>query len=126
MIVADERVAQFVSNQLQFGLCPPWTTIGIEREGQITAGVIINHFEGDDAHFTVAGKGWTRGFMKAFGQYVFGNLGCLRVTAITEQPEVVRLAIKMGGQIEGSLRNHFGKGRDGIVIGILAEEYRFS
>lgn len=126
MIVADERVARFVSEEVGFGLCPPYSVIGIEKDGMIVAGVLINQFEGHDCHITVAGKGWTRGFIETVGQYVFEQLGCIRVTLTTEQPLVVSLAVRLGGQVEGCLRNHFGPGRNGTIIGILREEFRYA
>ena len=124
MIVTGEKVARFVSGALGFGLCPPYSAVGIERDGEITAGVLVNHFEGADCHVTVAGTGWTRGFLQAVGRYVFGQLGCLRCTIITEKPHVVALAKRLGGEVEGCLRDHFGEGRNGTIIGILAREYR--
>lgn len=125
MIVNDERVARFVSERLNFALCPPYTCVGIEKGGEIVAGVLFNFFEGKDIHFSVAGKGWTKAFLSAVGDYVFGALGCERATLITEQPAVVTLGLKLGGQVEGCLRNHFGKGRHGTVVGVLKEEYRY-
>lgn len=125
MIVIDERVARFVSDELGFGLCPPYTVMGLEHEGTVIAGVLINHFEGHDCHITVAGTGWTRGFLSAVGDYVFDRLGCLRCTFITEQPHAAALALRLGGQVEGCLRSHFGEGRDGTLIGLLKQEYRY-
>jgi len=125
MIVADERVARFVSECIGFGLCPPFTTIGIERNGTVIAGVIFSQFEGNDVHVTVAGKGWTRSFLQAVGSYVFDQLGCDRMTFITERPHVAALAVRLGGQVEGCLRSHFGPGRNGIIIGCLKEEYAY-
>ncbi|WP_434733763.1 GNAT family N-acetyltransferase [Rhizobium sp. YTUHZ044] len=124
-IVTDDRVAAFVSQALDFGLCPPWTCLGIEKSGRVVAGVVFNHFEGHDLHVTIAGHGWTRRFAQAVGDYVYRQLGCERMTAITEQASIVHIAERMGGQVEGLLRNHFGPGRDAFVIGILRDEYRF-
>jgi hypothetical protein len=125
VIVAGEHVARFVSDRLGFALCPPYYAVGIQKDGRVTGGVLINHFEGADVHATAAGSGWTPGFMKALGQYVFQQLGCSRMTMVTEQPGVAKLACRLGGQIEGTLRSHFGKGRDGTIIGVLADEWRF-
>lgn len=125
MIVAGENVAKFVSDSLGVGLCPPYTAIGIERDGKVTAGVIFNVFEEVDVHVTVAGKGWTPNFMRAVGDYVFGALDLQRMTIVTEHAKIAELAVRLGGQIEGRLRNHFGVDRDGIVAGILRDEYRF-
>lgn len=125
MIITDERAARFVSQRLGLGLCPPFTCMGIERGGRIIAGVIVHCFEGASVHVTVAGTGWTRGFLKAVGAYVYTQLGCLRVTITTEREAVAQLAERLGGKREGVLRDQFGRGRDGIVIGILESEYRF-
>jgi RimJ/RimL family protein N-acetyltransferase len=125
MIVGDERVAQFVSDRLGFGLCPPYTCMGIERDGEIVGGVLFNCFEGHDLHVSVAGCGWTRAFLKAVGEYVFDQLGCERMTAITADEVTATFAERLGGQYEGTLRSHFGAGRDGIICGILASEYKF-
>lgn len=125
MIISGEEVARFVSGQCGFGLCPPYSAIGIQRDGKIVAGALFNQFEGRDVHVTIAGKGWSRSFIDAVGHYVFGQLGCSRMTATTEQMPVVRIAERLGGQVEGRLRNHFGPGRDGIIVGILREEWNF-
>jgi len=125
VIVSGEPVAKFVSDRLGFGLCPPYTAIGVERDGQIVGGVLLNHFEGLDVHVTVAGTGWTRGFLRDLGGYVFGALGCLRATIVTERQEVIDLAQRLGGEVEGKLRDHFGRNRDGIIVGVLAEDYKF-
>lgn len=125
MIVGDERVLKFVSDALGVSLFPPFTAMGIEKNDEIVAGVIFNCFEGSDVHITVAGHGWSRGFYAEVGDYVFHKLGYERMTAITEDHKVARLAEKLGGQIEGRMRNHFGVGRDAFIIGILKDEYRF-
>jgi RimJ/RimL family protein N-acetyltransferase len=125
VIVTGEPVARFVSERLGFGLCPPYTAMGIERNGEIVAGAIFNHFEGADVHVGIVGTGWTRGFIRAVGEYVFGQLGCERMTAITREESVCDFARRLGGQVEGRLRSHFGPGEDGIVCGILRDEWRF-
>lgn len=125
MIVSDERVAQFVSHRLGVGLCPPYSTIGIERNGRIVAGAVFNQFEGPDVAVSIAGTGWSREFMRQVGRYVYDTLGCERMTVTTEFPQVASYAERLGGKREGLLRNHFGAGRDGIIVGILRDEYRF-
>lgn len=125
MIVTGEPVEWFVSARLGISVVPPYTSMGIERDGQIVAGVIFHCFEGAAVHITAAGKGWTRGFLWAVGHYVFQQLKCERITFTTEQPEVVALAKRLGAQEEGILRNQFGKGRNGIVLGVLRDEWRY-
>jgi RimJ/RimL family protein N-acetyltransferase len=124
-IVTDIRVAQFMETVLGKPFIPPYTAMGIEKDGEIIGGVIFNHIEDHDAHVSVAGKGFSRGFMAEVGNYSFGVLNLQRLTAITEQPKVVRIAERLGGQIEGLMRNHFGEGRDAYILGILAKDFRF-
>jgi RimJ/RimL family protein N-acetyltransferase len=123
LIVTDERVAKFISDAVGKGFVPPFTCMGIERHGEIIAGVLFNVYEPPDVHVTVAGHGWTKSFLTDVGQYVFGTLRCQRMTAITEQPRIVRIAERLGGQVEGMLRNHFGPGRNAFIVGILKEDY---
>lgn len=125
MIVTDERVALFVSEGCGVAFVPPYTVMGIERNGEIIAGALFNVFEGADLHVSVAGHGWNRAFFKAVGEYVFGQLGYERMTALTESPKVVNIAERLGGKVEGLMRSHFGKGRDAFVVGILRDEYKF-
>ncbi len=124
-IVTDERVPRFVGALVGRIIYPPFTAMGIERDGKIVAGVVFNCFDGADIHVTVAGHGWTRAFLRSVGNYLFEQIGVARCTAITEQAPVVGLALRLGGQIEGTLRDHFGPGRDGILIGILKDERKF-
>ena len=125
MIVSDERVARFVSERLGLGLCPPYVAIGTERRGEIVNGVLLNVYEGASIHVTAAGGGWSRGLLSAVGRYVFDQLGCERMTAITRCDDVAQLARRLGGVVEGRMRSHFGPGQDGIVLGILREDYRY-
>lgn len=124
-IVDDERVAAFVSEKLDTHFLPPYTTIGIESDGEIIAGALFNCFEGYDVHMSVAGHGWTKGFLADVGHYVFDVLKCERLTALTEQPKVVQLAERLGGQVEGMLRNHFGPGRNAFIVGFLRDEWKW-
>lgn len=125
MIVVGERVALFVSERLGITLCPPYTTMGIERRGEIVAGVIFHCYETYGVHVTAAGSGWTPGFIKAVGAYVFGQLGCIRITVTTPDVEVARYAERLGGQVEGLMRDQFGEGRDGWIVGVLKSEWRY-
>lgn len=125
MIVTDDRAAKFVSEHLGFPLCPPYSVMGIERDGVITGAVLFNQFEGAGVHVSAAGRGWTLPFMRALGDYVYRQLGCERMTLTTESEAVAQYAERLGGKREGLLRSHFGPGRDGIVIGVLKSEYLY-
>lgn len=125
MIVSDDRVVRFAETRLGWNFVPPYSCIGIEQDGEIVAAAVFNQFESRDIRLTAVGAGWSRRFLMEVGRYVFGYLDCLRMTAVTEQDEVIRLALRIGGQVEGRLRNHYGYGRDGILIGFLKEEWRY-
>jgi len=126
LIVTDARVPRFVGAHVGTIIYPPYTAMGIERNGEIIGGVVFNCFTGADVQATVAGHGWSRAFLAAVGDYVYRQLGVARMECTTEQEAVAILAERLGGKREGVLRDKFGKGRDGIVIGVLEQEYKFN
>lgn len=125
MIVDGEGVARFVSERLGFPITPPYTTMGLEKDGALVAGVIFHCWEGKSVHVTIAGEGWTRSFIREVGRYVFGQLGCSRMTVTTPYPKVVDYAIRLGGKVEGVLRDQYGEGLDATLVGIIAKEWRY-
>jgi hypothetical protein len=128
VIVYDDRVAWFVADRIGSPIVPPFTCIGLERDGQIVAGGVFNIYTGPDIQLTIAAdKGCvTRALLRAWKHYVIEQSGCLRVTVETEQPAVVDMALRLGGKIEGIKRHLFGQRRDGYVIGILGSEWKLT
>lgn len=126
MIVSDERVARFVGERCGTIIYPPYTCLGVERAGVIIGGAIFNCFTGYDVEMTVAGeaRAFTRQFYRAVQEYVFTQMGCLRISVTTESEKVIELAKRLGAHTEGCKRNHFGIGRDGVVLGILKEDWK--
>ena len=127
MIVTGDCVARYVSEKLNCTICPPFTAMGIERNGKIVAGTIFSQFEHPDIHVTVAGEtgAFTHNYIRAVGEYVFRTNGCIRMTIVTEQPKVIEIATRLGAKKEGKLRNHFGVNRDGTIMGILKEDWPY-
>lgn len=127
MIVTDSRVVHYVAMRCQTAFVPPFTAMGIESDGQIVAGAIFNIFTGFDIEVTVAGepRAFTRAFIREVGRYVFETAGCLRMSITTEQPHIIEIAMRLGSQKEGRKRNLYGEGRDGILLGLLKEDWRF-
>lgn len=125
MIVTDDRVVKFVGSKIDRIIYPPFTAIGLERDGKIVSGVIFNCFTGYDLNVTVAGSYFPRSFIKAVGYYVFSQLGCLRMSITTDQPHVIELSHRLNAQTEGYKKNHFGQGKDATILGILREDWKF-
>jgi hypothetical protein len=125
-LAVDERVVEFVSRKIGHAIYPPFTAIGLERGGKIVAGVVFNCFTGPNVEATVAADhgALSVALIRACGRYAFGQLGCERVTFTTESRKVVSLAQRLNARVEGSLRSYFGRGRDGIVLGLLREDWK--
>lgn len=121
----DGRIAIYLAERLNTLFHPPFVAMACERDGEIVAGMLFNTFTGPDIHVSIAGHGWTRRFLRAFGRYLFDILRVERFTGITEQQNVIDIVERLGGQREGVMRNHFGCGRHGIVLGVLRDEYRY-
>lgn len=128
MIVTGARVAEYVGAKVDRIIYPPFTAMGCERDGRIVSGAVFNCFTGYDCHLTIAAEqgAITRRFLKEMGRYVGEQMACGRITFVTEQPYVIDLAKRLGAQPEGRIRNHFGPGRDAILLGILKEEWIFN
>lgn len=128
MIVTDDRVARFVGERNAQTVIPPYTAIGLERDGEIVAGAIFRNFNGFDIDVLVVGndaKSFPPSFVRAIGRYVFDQLGCLRLSMTTDQTRVVDLAKRLGASVEGKKRNGFGLSKDAILLGVLRDEWKF-
>jgi RimJ/RimL family protein N-acetyltransferase len=125
VIVIGERALQYVSDKLDYHPFGPVTAIGIERNGQVVAGAVFGFYTGTDIEITIAAEPryFTRGFMRAMAHYVYQQSGCIRASFMTELPHVVTVLRKAGAAIEGVKRNAYGPGRDGVMLGLLKEEW---
>jgi hypothetical protein len=127
VIVSGENVARYVAGRLETNFYPPFTALGLSKDGAVIAGVVFNCWTGPDVQLSIAAEpgALSRRFLRRVGLYITKELGCIRATIETEQPHVVAMVEKMGGVVEGVKRNLYGEGRDGVVMGVLKEDYRF-
>lgn len=124
-IVTDERVVRYVAEKGETVIFPPFTAMGLERDGRIVAGFVFNNLVARNIEVSVAGEGdrAARRLLRAVGAYVFGQLNCLRISITTRQSKVGDLALRLGGQPEGIRRNFYGKDDHAMLFGILREDW---
>lgn len=128
VIVTGDEIARYVADKNQGQIVPPYTTLGVKRDGLIIAGAVFRNYTRIDVEVTVVGEcvsAFTPIFIRSIGRYVFGPLGCLRMTMATTQPRVIALAKRLGAEVEGVKRNGFGKGQDLTMLGVLREDWKF-
>lgn len=125
-IITGEPVAQWVGNQIGRMICTPYEAIGVELDGSIIGGVVFNLWTGPNVHVTAAGspRVWSRIFLRRLAAYAFGELGCARVTFTTENPVAADVCRRLGAQHEGTMRSAYGPGRDGMIFGLLKDDWR--
>lgn len=125
MIISGALVADYVASRIGKKLIEPYAALGTIRNGRIVAGVVFNSWTGPDIEITVASEpgGLTRRLLRECADYAWSQAQAVRVSITTESPEVVALAQRLGGTVEGIKRNGFGPGRDAIMIGILKSEF---
>ncbi len=98
--------------------------------GKKLGGVIFNSHEHPNIQASIATDSprWcTRSVLRGIFSYPFGQLGCTRVTAITEvmNHPAREFLCRLGFQEEGVLRKWFPGPRDAVIFGMLAEECRW-
>lgn len=122
------EVIGWMNERLGVAFAPPAAALGVRRAGRIVGGVVVNNYNRINCDVSVAGepRAWSPAFMRALAVWIWRELGAARVTMLTENPVVERLAVRMGAQREGTLRNWFGPGRDAAVFGLLREDWRLT
>jgi hypothetical protein len=126
VIIAGQQVVEFVAAQTGQRFVPPLAAIGRSQGSEVVAGIIFNCWTGTDIELTVASLpgGLSRTLLRRAARYVFDEAGCIRVSFTTESQKVIDLALRLGAQTEGRKRHLFGRGRDGVILGILREDWK--
>jgi RimJ/RimL family protein N-acetyltransferase len=88
------RVAEFVARQVeQKSSWGGYNAIGIERDGAIVAGIVVNNYNGANATVHIAVEGiLPRDFLRVCFDYLFNMMKLNRVTGLV--PESNKKALK--------------------------------
>lgn len=128
----DERVAKWVGENLMRDpqAFIPCKAIGIEREGELIAGVVYNNYVGHLIEMTIASldKRWaTRHNLRALFGYPFTQLGLRRVQALcSANDEGVKMFLKRLGFIhEGVHPCAYHDGNTAYSFGMLKHQCRY-
>lgn len=102
----------------------------LDNENQFVGGVVVTDFRGHDCTVSLASENpmaWADSVKRGVFDYIFNQLGCVRVTGITKKGNRKARAFmeSLGFQLEGNLRLGFDGIKDALVYGLLARECRY-
>jgi RimJ/RimL family protein N-acetyltransferase len=128
----DARVAEWVGKQLMKDAeaFKPCVAVGIERNGELIAGVVYNNYVGHLIEMTIASldKRWcSRHNLKALFAYPFTQLGLRRVQALcSDKDEGVQMFLKrLGFTHEGTHPCGYHDGGTALSFGMLKHQCRW-
>lgn len=110
-------VVAYLQDRLKTTLTPPFTTIGIEQDGNIVGGWLFNDYNGANVEISVAlDRPLTLGMIRSIHNYVFKQMKCRRVTARCRESneKSATLIRRLGFRNEG--RQPFYYGDDAALI----------
>lgn len=126
-----ERIMQFVAARTGEDCYRDYAAIGLERDGELVAGVVYQAHTGPSITMHVASDGsrqWLNpAYLAACFKYPFLVLGCLRVTGLVraDNRDAQRFDEHLGFCREGVVRQGCSDGTDLILYGMLRSECRF-
>lgn len=128
MTADRSRVLEFVRKHVPLALVDNMTALGLERDGELIAGVIYEGFNGHNVwmHCAIPGR-LTREFINACFHYPFVQLGCKRVSGYVEASNIkARLFDEhLGFKPEARLRGAASDGGDVILYAMTREGCRY-
>ena len=131
-IISDPaRVYHFVSQHMPLNVVAGMKGLGLERDGELVAGVVYEGYNRYNVWMHVAaipGRRWlNREFLRYCFQYPFDELGCRRVSGYVEASNEAarRFDEHLGFKQEAVLRGAAADGGDVILYVMRREGCRF-
>jgi RimJ/RimL family protein N-acetyltransferase len=127
----SERVMRFVAEHVGAETFKDYAAIGLEKDGELIAGVLFDNKSGANIHMHVASNGtrhWmTPAYMAACFRYAFVQEKCARITGLVraDNTDAQRFDEHLGFRREGQLRAACADGTDLIIYGMLKDECRY-
>jgi RimJ/RimL family protein N-acetyltransferase len=126
-----ERVMRFVAERVGEKELFNYTAIGLEKDGELVAGVLYECYTGISVHTHIASDGsrhWlTPAYLSSIFRYPFLQIRCSRITANVraDNCDSRRFVQHLGFMQEGIMREGCADGSDLIIYGMLKRECRF-
>lgn len=126
-----ERVMRFVAERVGENQMFNYAAIGLERDGELIAGVLYEQHNGPNVMMHVASDGsrhWmTPAYMAACFRYPFLQLGVNRITGLVraDNADAQRFDEALGFVHEGTLREGAADGTDLLLYGMLRRDCRY-
>lgn len=109
ILVNDPRVEPFVREKAKTGVFTNYSSIGLERDGEVIAGCVYNLFNGVSCHVSIAakcGSRWcSRGIIRVMMGYALVGMNLKRITATVAESNKVscKFVEKLGFVLEAKL-----------------------
>jgi len=118
---------KYISEKTGIEVDPAFTQglIVVDSSGNFAGAFLINMYRGFDCYVSCASEtpmAWRPHVRRAIADYVFGQLGCVRATAVVRKNNrTVRKVLEHLGFVqEGRLRRGYDGVKDALIYGILA------
>ena len=125
------RVFHYVNSKMPFHLSEGLKGLGLEKDGELVAGVLYEGYNGHNVWMHVAaeddGHWLNRAFLRACFEYPFVQLGLKRVSGLVAASNVQarRFDEHLGFQVEGVLKGAAHDGSDAIAYVMWRDQCRF-
>ena len=122
----DAAAARLVKERTGRDLVEPFYGFVSSAHGIDHSTIIVNFFDGRNCEVTVLARSLSRRDLATIGGFIFGELGCARVTARTDaaNTSAIKGLTRLGFQPEGILRDWSENG-DGLQFSLSRRDWRF-